>query len=86
MEMNELRAEIDGIDRELVELFRRRMEVSKKIGTYKKERGLPVRDAAREREKLDRVRKQAGEELAPYAEALFGELFRLSRDLQEAEI
>ena len=51
-DLNELRREIDGIDRELVKLFEKRMEVSAQIGAYKASRGMPVLDAAREEEKL----------------------------------
>ena len=46
-DLNELRREIDGIDRELVKLFEKRMEVSAQIGAYKASRGMPVLDAAR---------------------------------------
>lgn len=48
-ELEEYRGRIDAIDRELVQLFLKRMEVTGKVGEYKKERGIPVLDAARER-------------------------------------
>ena len=41
MELDKLREEIDRIDRELLSLFCRRMEVVAQVGQYKKERGLP---------------------------------------------
>lgn len=49
--MNELentRKEIETIDRQMAELFVRRMEMSARIGEYKAENALPVRDAERE--------------------------------------
>lgn len=51
-ELEDLRGEIDGIDRQLVELFERRMDVTARVGRYKAARGLPVLDPAREREVL----------------------------------
>ena len=50
--MNELegyRAQIDAIDKELAGLFLKRMEVTQKVGEYKKKNGLPVLDSSRER-------------------------------------
>lgn len=49
--MNDLeqsRNEITVIDAELAKLFEKRMNVCRKIAAYKKETGLPVRDAGRE--------------------------------------
>ena len=34
-ELNELRNEIDVIDRQMMELFRRRMDVTRRVGEYK---------------------------------------------------
>ena len=51
--MNELenaRKTISRIDREMAALFAERMEAARAIAAYKKERGLPVRDEAREAE------------------------------------
>ena len=59
MELSELRGQIDRIDDELVKLFAQRMEVSSQIGSYKKEKGLPVFVPAREREKLQDVAEKA---------------------------
>ncbi len=51
MEKSELisaREEINAIDSEMAELFRRRMSAARVIAEYKKTHGLPVRDAKRE--------------------------------------
>ena len=50
--LDEYRAQIDAIDEALVDLFRRRMEVTGKVGEYKLSHNIPVLDAAREREVL----------------------------------
>lgn len=51
-ELQALRTEIDAIDRELTALFLRRMDVTRRVGAYKLDAGIPVLDAAREKEVL----------------------------------
>lgn len=82
MDLKDYRNEIDRIDRELLAGFRERMEIAEKIARYKKENGLPVLDEAREKEKISRIAREAGPELAPYAEQLFEKLMELSRRYQ----
>lgn len=45
----ELRKEIDQIDRELVQLVEKRMKVSTEIAEYKLANNIPVMDAQREK-------------------------------------
>ena len=52
MKLEECREKIDAVDEKLVALFAERMELSRAIAEYKKENGLPVLDASREKEKL----------------------------------
>jgi chorismate mutase len=55
-----LRAMIDALDRELLQLAARRMTIVAEVAAYKREHGLRVRDPARERELLaDRARSAA---------------------------
>ena len=82
MDLIDLREKIDVIDDELLRLFVERMGVSRQIGLYKKEHGIPVMDAVREGEKLAAISEKAGAELAPYAHSLFEKLFELSREYQ----
>ena len=82
MDLNELRLEIDKIDDELVRLFAQRMEVSARIGDYKKANDLPIFVPTREAEKLLDVAVKAGPEMAPYTRALYAMLFELSRGYQ----
>ena len=51
-ELEQYRARIDAIDRQIVPLFLERMAVTGKVGEYKKENGLPVLDSSREKEVL----------------------------------
>ena len=57
MDIKELREQINEIDEKLVELFLKRMEVSAGVAAYKKERGLPVFDAQRERSHLQELQE-----------------------------
>ena len=85
MSLEQMREEINKIDQELVDLFRRRMELSKSIGAYKQANQLPVQDPARERELLGRVAEQAGEELSEYAQSVYQTILAVSRSYQNAE-
>ena len=85
MSLEQMREEINQIDQELVDLFRRRMELSKSIGAYKQANQLPVQDPARERELLGRVAEQAGEELSEYAQSVYQTILAVSRSYQNAE-
>ena len=82
MELQQLRQQIDAIDKELIRLFCQRMEVSRQIGAYKKERDLPVFVPQREQEKLADVARQA-EGLSDYAKELYQTIFALSRAYQK---
>ena len=55
-ELNQIRAKINDIDKEMAALFQQRMEMSAQVAALKKERGLSVRDTERERELIDRNR------------------------------
>ena len=80
--LDDYRVEIDSIDKELVELLDKRMRVSKKIGSYKKEHNLPVTDLVREREKLDKVTEMATEDMASYTRLLYNLIMDMSKDHQ----
>ena len=82
MDLQDYREQIDRIDDELLQLFKERMDVSRRIAMYKKENGLPVRYAVREKKKLAEVEENAGEEIRSYANTLFSTLFELSREYQ----
>ena len=81
-ELQNLRRDIDEIDSGLVELFRRRMEVTRRVGEYKRERGVPVLDQARERQVLQNKGELAGDELRPAVITLYQTILALSRRQQ----
>ncbi len=82
MNLGDCRKEIDSIDRELVELFTKRMNVAKEVAAYKKETGMAVYDSERERKLLEKVEENAGEEYGDYARRLYGSILDLSRTYQ----
>ena len=53
-ELDQLRASIDEIDRQMVALFEQRMAVTEQVGRYKQSVGMPVLDAGREREVIEK--------------------------------
>ena len=83
MDLQELRKEIDAIDDQLVSLFCQRMDVSARIGAYKKARNLPVFVPEREREKLDDVASKACPGLETAVKELYARIFELSRGIQD---
>ncbi len=82
MNLEDCRKEIDSIDKELVELFTKRMNVAKEVAAYKKEAGMAVYDSERERKLLEKVEENAGEEYGDYARRLYGSILDLSRTYQ----
>ena len=53
-DLQEARNEINEVDREMAALFVRRMKAAEAVAAYKRENGLPILDAAREREVIER--------------------------------
>ena len=82
MNLDELRVEIDKIDKDLVELFAKRMDVAADIAAYKKENGLPVLDATREREKINALMELAPDQFEEHIHSLYSLIFELSRSYQ----
>ena len=62
MSLEEYRKEIDAIDKQIVELYEKRMEVSDKVALYKIENHRNVYDPEREAAKLDKIRDLAHNE------------------------
>ena len=81
MELTELRKQINEVDAELLPLFLRRMKLAEEVAEVKKKQGLPVYNAAREREILSRVSENAGD-MGEYARLFYNHLFELSRSRQ----
>lgn len=52
--LKEYRKNIDRIDKQIIELLEERFEISKKIGKYKKQNNLPIKNKKREKQIIQR--------------------------------
>jgi chorismate mutase len=59
--LDEYRARIDNIDAALVHLLAERFKITKAVGRYKAQAGLPAADPAREERQIARLRALAVE-------------------------
>ena len=84
MNLEELRAEIDTIDDNLLQDFAQRMNVVGQIGLEKKSEGLPTLDPTREREKLADIVTKLPPEMEQYGYTLWSMLFEISRSYQSS--
>lgn len=83
--LEESRAALDAVDRELVRLFEQRMHIVRDVAAYKRAHGLPVLDRSREAQVLDsRTAMLTDERLTGSVRTLFEQLMALSRAEQEA--
>lgn len=80
--LGECRDAINRIDDALVELFIQRMEIAGKIGSLKKEAGLPVLNVKREEEVKARLVNKVPDEFKGSVDALYDSVFKISRDYQ----
>ncbi len=82
MDLKECRAQIDKINDEMLELFIRRMNVSKSVAEYKAENNMPILNHAREREILGEMTGKAPAELENYVKTFYSVIMDLSRSYQ----
>lgn len=83
MDLKELRQKIDAIDKQMVDLYEQRMEISKQVAEFKISTGKQVFDKTREIEKLKSVKSLTHNEFNSYGiEELFEQIMSMSRKLQ----
>ena len=83
-ELDILRGQIDAIDEKLVELFESRMELSKKIGDLKIQKGLEILNSKREEELIKKgISNLKDKELSCELEMFLRKIMELSRKVQE---
>lgn len=81
--LEESRAVIDRVDRELVKLFEQRFEAILSVAEYKRENNMPVFDPAREQAIIAARSQEVREELRPYFTAWYREMLNQSKDYQK---
>lgn len=85
--LKELRNEIDNIDKEMVELFEKRMEVVLNVAKYKMENDLAILDSGREEEVINKNKQYLkNKELEEYLNEFYIKLMDLSKDYQNQYI
>ena len=85
-ELEQLRGDIDAIDRQIVDLMKRRMETVAQVAEYKKANNMPVPDTSRERALLSKVGQEAGEELADYVQSMYRTIMAASRSYENGKL
>lgn len=85
MSLNDIRTEIDRIDKELVSLLKQRMNCSLKVAEIKRAEGLPIYHPAREQAILDKVNEEGGE-FGSYIAAVYREIMGVSKEAQQVEL
>ena len=86
IELEQLRGDIDAIDRQIVDLMKQRMETVAQVAEYKKANNIPVLDSGRERALLSKVGQEAGEELADYIQSMYRAIMAASRSYENGKL
>ena len=83
LDLQEIRKKLDGIDKEIVSLYEKRMDLCRQVAEFKIGTGKPVYDGEREKQKLEAVKSMVqDEDNRQGAEELFSQLMTISRRLQ----
>lgn len=83
LDLQQIRNQLDKIDKEIVNLFEERMHLCADVAEFKIENGKPVYDGVREKQKLEAVRAMAEDGFQKQAvEELFTQMMTISRRYQ----
>ena len=82
MEIKDLREMIDSLDREIVELLVKRMNVSAEVAAYKIKNNMPVLDKSREEALLEKISALSGD-MSEYTHGIYLEILKQSKEYQK---
>ena len=82
MDLKEIRSKIDNIDDEILQLYLKRMALSKEVGVYKSQNDIAVNDNKREREIIYRLAQKCDESMRLYVKELYDMIFSTSKAYQ----
>ena len=83
-DLNEIRQEINEIDKDMAMLYERRMDAVKEVAEYKMAHGLPILDTSRENAVIERNSAFIkNEEYKPYYVTFLQNTMAVSRQFQE---
>jgi monofunctional chorismate mutase len=86
-DLREFRNQIDNIDKEIVKLFEKRMEIVLDVAKYKKQNHIPVLDSSREEEVINKnIGYLKNKELENYLRKFYINFMNLSKDYQSIQI
>lgn len=81
--LDTLRTQIDEIDKKMMALFEKRMDVSRRVGEYKIANNIPVLNSAREKIVIENcVNNLENKNMAKYAKEFTEDIMRISRKYQ----
>lgn len=87
LDLQEIRKNIDSVDRKLAEALQARLNLVMQVAEYKKSKGLPVKDAAREAAVIKKVTELVPEEAYKTAVAkIMRSIIDAACDLEVAEL
>lgn len=81
--LDEVRVEIEEIDKEMIKLFERRMNCSKEVILYKLANNLPILDSSREALLIEKNSKLVSEDLRKYYIDFLKGVMEVSKDYQK---
>ncbi len=81
--LNDVRAKINAVDKQMMELFKERMALSEEVARIKKENNIPLVDSSREAQVIQRAIQITGEELKEETTILVQTLMDLSKAWQK---
>lgn len=82
MNMDDYRKQIDEIDETIAKKLEERMRTVEGIAQFKKDNELPVLDAMREKEKIDKITDLVSDDMASYTRLLYNTIMEMSKDHQ----
>lgn len=82
-ELEKCRVEIDEIDRKIIELYEKRMNIIKRVTQYKIKNSIPVLDSSRESKMLEKNLNLINElEFKKYYPSVLNGFLKASKDMQ----
>ena len=82
-ELEKCRVEIDEIDRKIIELYEKRMNIIKRVTQYKIKNSIPVLDSNRESKMLEKNLNLINElEFKKYYPSVLNGFLKASKDMQ----
>lgn len=81
--LDEVRVEIEEIDKEMIKLFERRMNCSKEVILYKLANNLPILDSSREALLIEKNSKLVSKDLRKYYIEFLKGVIEVSKDYQK---